>query len=361
MREKNMKHRFGKKMISFITICGVLIMVPTVTCNAAVITSNATDKVAVVFDAATAYRAGDYVTQDGELYLCTAEAQGAWETVEGSFLQVTKNHELGESEELSALYGDGSDPASEKSVMAFLGNAWGKLKGFFGIGASGQTTDAANYDNSSVSAKLNYLKANDEATKDSLDTSLGELKNKVDQCFQSVSNGKTVLANTIAGEINETPSSPGTFADLKQAITDMSQKRYDTGYSTGHTDGYNTGKADGYNAGKTDGYNAGYSAGLTDGGASAMKTEMLSRQIELEAYSNGTFSFEFSGNVKQILFLEVEGLSGYDIVKGIVSSFLPAKSADHLKNVKIDGKKVEYTVEWCNWYRMDVYCIVELE
>ena len=84
----------GKKQVSraasMLLVSSLLFAVPSVRCEAAVITSNATDKIAVAFHAGTDYSAGDYVIYDAELYICTQETKGEWETVQADFMQITK-------------------------------------------------------------------------------------------------------------------------------------------------------------------------------------------------------------------------------------------------------------------------------
>ena len=115
------------KVLCAVLISGMLVAIPSVSSKAAVITSNATDKIAVAFHENTAYSAGDYIIYDGEMYICTDDIQGAWETAKASFMQITKNHDIGSQEDLSAAYDAAKDPSEEKSLMAFAANAWHKL------------------------------------------------------------------------------------------------------------------------------------------------------------------------------------------------------------------------------------------
>lgn len=219
-----------KKPISLLLISGILVSMPVVRSEAAVITSNATDKAAVVFNENTAYSAGDYITYGGEMYLCTEDIQGTWDMAEDHFLQITKNRELGQSEELSAIYDDAKDPSQETSLMAFAANVWQKLKGFLGIGGA-QETDAEHYKDASVSAKLNYLEQQNSALTvnvSNLQGNVSDLQGSVDRSFQSVSNGKNILANAITGN-GGTASSSYTFQQFGQAISDLAQSRYQAG------------------------------------------------------------------------------------------------------------------------------------
>lgn len=213
----------AKQAVSLLFIFGMLLSVPTINSEAAVITSNATDKAAVVFNENTAYSAGDYITYDGEMYLCTEDIQGPWSMAGEHFLQITKNHELGKSEDLSAAYDDAKDPAQETSLMAFAANVWQKLKGFLGIGGL-QETDSEHYKDASVSAKLNYL----EQQNGTLTANVSGLKESVDRSFQSVSNGKNLLANAITGS-GGTASSSYTFQQFSQAISNLAQSKYQEG------------------------------------------------------------------------------------------------------------------------------------
>ena len=56
---------------SFLLAAGIAAGTMAIDSQAAVITSNATDKVAAVFQEGTEYSAGDYVIYDGEMYVCT--------------------------------------------------------------------------------------------------------------------------------------------------------------------------------------------------------------------------------------------------------------------------------------------------
>lgn len=251
------------KALSLLLISGMLASVPNVRSEAAVITSNATDKIAVAFQADTAYSAGDYVIYDGELYICTADIQGAWDTAEPNFMQVTKNHALGNAEDLSAAYGEDVDPSNEKSLMAFVANAWQKLKIFLGIDGKGVGTDAENYKTASVSAKLNYL----EEQNQKLHQNVTNLKDDVNKSFQSVSNGKSLLAGAITDK-GGTADPRDTFPQFSQSIRDLAQLQYNAGYNTGHDDGYNKGHDDGYSAG----HDAGYATGRSEGELSGYDT-----------------------------------------------------------------------------------------
>lgn len=213
-----------KKALTCLLITGMVLGMPSVSSYAAVITSNATDKVAVVFNENTAYSAGDYITHEGEMYICTDEIQGAWSIAKDRFLQITKNHELGRSEELSAAYDEGKDPSEETSLMAFAANAWQKLKVFLGIGSGQQETDAGHYKESSVSAKLNYL----EQQNQTLTQNLSNLQGSVNNSFTSVSNGKNLLANAIIDK-GGTASSSYTFQEFSQAIDNLVQAKYQEG------------------------------------------------------------------------------------------------------------------------------------
>lgn len=306
-RKKEKNRRKKQRILALLLAFGITAAAPAVDGRAAVITSNATDKTAVVFNENTDYSEGDYVTYGGEMYLCTEDIKGSWNTAKEHFMQITKNHELGNSEDLSAVYNDAADPADEKSLMAFVANAWQKLKGFLGTGNKAAKTDKGNYKNASVSAKLNFLeeqnetlntdvtKMNDDLSTgvtrmheslstdmtrmyDSLGADVARLQEEVSRSFRSVSNGKSLLANTIAGK-GVTVRQDAKFAEINTAILDMAQLQY----NKGNTAGYNTGKTAGIQEadnrlntnsksyqqglaqGNTNGYNNGYSAGVTAG------------------------------------------------------------------------------------------------
>lgn len=252
-----MRNKKAYKAVSFVLAAGILAFTPAVSTQAAVITSNATDKLAVVFQEGTAYSAGDYVINDGEMYICTDDVQGAWSQAEASFMQITKNKELGRSEDLAAAYEDTKDPSEEKSLMAFAANAWQKLKGFLGIGsAEADIQDETQYKNASVSQKLNYLGEQNRQHR----TNLNELDEWVKKSFQSVSSGKKLIADAITDN-DGTAGPQNSFAVLSQAIRNMAQLKYnqghDTGYGKGSSDGYTSGKKDGKEEGKTEGYQDG--------------------------------------------------------------------------------------------------------
>lgn len=179
-----MKKANIQRTVSLLIVSSMLLCVPTIESQAAVITSNATDKLAVIFDENTAYCAGDYVTYDGELYLCASDVQGIWDAAKASFIQITKNHALGEVSELSAEYESQKDPSEETSLMSFVANAWQKLKTFLGIGDHAAQTDKEHYKEAPVSAKLNYLETQNE----DLEEHITNLQGKVNDSFQSVSN-----------------------------------------------------------------------------------------------------------------------------------------------------------------------------
>lgn len=235
------------------------LVVPTVDSKAAVITSNATDKIAVIFDENTVYSAGDYVLHDEELYICVNDIQGAWDAAKGGFLQVTKNHELGQGDELSAEYQSRKDPSEEKSLMAFVANVWQKLKEFFGMNQKTAATDKEGYTEAPVSAKLNYLKTQNEGIETqnkSLETQNNELKGKFDalqekvnNSFTSVSNGKSLLANAITGK-GVTVSSSATFEQFKSSILELCGKERDAGLA--EADGRVNKESQSYKAGMED-------------------------------------------------------------------------------------------------------------
>lgn len=252
-----MKKRMHRALLVLLT-AGTLV-VPTVDSKAAVITSNATDKIAVIFDEKTVYSAGDYVLHDEELYICTNDIQGAWDAAKESFLQVTKNHELGQSDELSAEYQSGKDPSEEKSLMAFVANVWQKLKDFFGMNQKTAATNKEGYTEAPVSAKLNYLKTQNEGIETqnkSLETQNNELKGKFDalqekvnNSFTSVSNGKSLLANAITGK-GVTVSSSATFEQFKSSILELCGKERNAGLA--EADGRVNKDSQSYKAGMED-------------------------------------------------------------------------------------------------------------
>lgn len=235
------------KAVSFMLAAGILVSVPSVSSSAAVITSNATDKVAVVFHEGTAYSAGDYVIYDGEMYICTEDIQGTWSQAETSFMQVTKNKELGQSADLSAEYAASKDPSEEKSLMAFAANAWQKLKGFLGIGSSDKVTNASDYRNASVSEKLNYL----ESQNQSQSQQLGGLQQSVTDSFQSVSNGKSLIADAIADNNGAKLGPRDPFRQYSQAVRDMALIKYNSGiaYADSHVNENSASYKDGYGKG----------------------------------------------------------------------------------------------------------------
>lgn len=264
-----MSKRKTRKALSCLLVSGLLVSVPAVHSQAAVITSNATDKVAVVFQENTAYSAGDYVIYDGEMYICTDDTQGAWDAARTSFMQITKNKELGTSEDLSASYDASADPSGEKSLMAFAANAWQKLKGFFGMESKDeQPADANQYKNASVSGKLNYLQQQNQQ----MDQSVANLQDWVSRSFSSVSNGKSTLAATITDRGVQV-GAQDSFQKFDQAIRDLALLQYNNGQNQGRADGlkegYNNGRADGltegYNNGRADGLKEGYDNGHAGG------------------------------------------------------------------------------------------------
>lgn len=252
-----MKKRMHRALLVLLTV-GTL-AVPTVDSKAAVITSNATDKIAVIFDENTVYSAGDYVLHDEELYICINDIQGAWDAAKGSFLQVTKNHELGQGDELSAEYQSRKDPSEEKSLMAFVANVWQKLKDFFGMNQKTAATDKEGYTEAPVSAKLNYLKTQNEGIETqnkSLETQNNELKGKFDalqekvnNSFISVSDGKSLLANAITGK-GVTVSSSATFEQFKSSILELCGKERNAGLA--EADGRVNKDSESYKAGMVD-------------------------------------------------------------------------------------------------------------
>lgn len=247
-----------RKVISCLLVCGLLVSVPAVRSEAAVITSNATDKIAVVFQENIAYSAGDYVVYDGEMYICTGDTQGAWDTAGANFMQITKNQELGTSEDLSAAYDASSDPSEEKSLMAFAANAWQKLKVFFGMESKDeQPADANQYKNASVSGKLNFLQQQNQQ----LDQSVAALQDWVSRSFSSVSNGKSTLAATITDRGVQV-GAQDSFQKFDQAIRDLALLQYNNGQNQGRADGLKEGYDNGRTDGLKEGYDNGYGAGV---------------------------------------------------------------------------------------------------
>ncbi len=291
----------AKKAIFALFAAGALAM-PTTYSQAAVITSNATDKIAVLFDENTAYSAGDYTLYDGELYICVHDIQGTWEQAQEHFLQVTKNRELGKGEELSAEYQDKKDPSEEKSLLSFVANAWQKLKGFFGIGSQTDTTDKENYPRANVSAKLNYLKTQNEGLETQNETLEGQndelkgkfdaLQKKVNDSFTSVSSGKSLLAGAITDK-GVSVSSSATFEQLRSSILTLCQKEREEGKQAGITeaDGHVNPDSESYKAGmeaadkrendKSISYIKGFEEGKKQG-----KTKPFESDIELSC-NNG--------------------------------------------------------------------------
>lgn len=277
----------GKKQVSraasMLLVSSLLFAVPSVRCEAAVITSNATDKIAVAFHAGTDYSAGDYVIYDAELYICTQETKGEWETVQADFMQITKNRELGTGKDLSLSYQDSKDPTEETSLMAFVANAWQKMKSFFGIGEADSATDGQDYKRASVSAKLNYLKdqgstmdaelsdlkgsASDlKGSVSELKGSVSDLKGNIERSFQSVSSGKQKLTDAIT-DGGGTASPSYNFDQFSQAITALAAAQRASGETAGHAKGYEEGRASGLAEGRTQGLEEGKSQGTEEGKA----------------------------------------------------------------------------------------------
>lgn len=177
------KSKTGKALCVLLA-SGMLAGMPSIQAQAAVISSNATDKIAVTFHADTAYSAGDYVIYDGEMYICTEDTQGTWENAEANFMQITKNRELGTQAELAAVYDAAKDPSEEKSLMGFAANMWQKLKIFLGMEHKEEVADVSQYKNASVSAKLNFLQQQNQQ----LDQNVANLQGWITQSFQSESN-----------------------------------------------------------------------------------------------------------------------------------------------------------------------------
>lgn len=221
-------------------LSGMLLCAMPVSSEAAVITSNATDKIAVVFNEHTDYSAGDYVTYDGEMYICISDIQGTWDTAQAGFMQITKNKEIGNTSDLSASYAPTVDPSEEKSVMAFAANVWQKLKVFFGMDQKDADTDAGNYKHASVSAKLNYLEQQNQELKQNLD----QLQGSVNQSFQFVSSGKSMLAGAIT-DVGGSAGPQDSFQQFSQSVKDLAQAKYNQGYHDGQKDGYQSGYDDG--------------------------------------------------------------------------------------------------------------------
>ncbi len=234
-----MNHKKGnrsRKAISLLLVSGILLGMPAARSEAAAITSNASDKTAAVFHAHTAYCAGDYVIYEDELYICARDTQGAWDSTAKNFMQVTKNHELGKSSDLSADYDESDDPSEETSLMAFVANVWQKLKVYLGTEKSAAETDKEHYADASVSEKLNFLKKQNE----DLEGNLTKLQKNVTDSFQSVSDGKSLLANTIAGRgVQVRPEA--SFQQLSDAVVNMAQLQYDNGHTAGHAQGVEAG------------------------------------------------------------------------------------------------------------------------
>lgn len=245
---------------SMLLASSIALGTPAVSSEAAVITSNATDKTAVIFNDATAYSAGDYVIYDSELYICTEDTQGAWSTAQVDFMQVTKNHEMGKSEELSASYSASKDPSSETSLMAFVANAWQKLKAFFGTDDRTTVADSSNYKGSSVSAKLNYL---EEQNTEQI-SNLSKLQGDVEKSFRFVSSGKEKLANAITGE-GGTASSSDNFEKISQSIIALSRAQRQQGKTEGLSEGLAQGRAEGLAQGRTEGLEQGLAQGRAEG------------------------------------------------------------------------------------------------
>ena len=276
-----MKEKRTSKIFLALLVVGIL-GTPTVDSQAAVITSNATDKIAVIFNENIPYSAGDYTLYNGELYICVSDIQGAWDRAQEHFLQVTKNQELGKCDELSANYQSQKDPSEEKSLISFVANAWQKLKNFFGINQKTDTTDKENYTGANVSAKLNYLKTQNEGLESQNHTLEGQnnelkgkfddLQKKVDASFTSVSSGKSILAGAITGK-GVTVSSSATFEQFRNAVLALCEKEKESGRQAGfaEADGRVNENSQSYKAGmdaadKRENTNsASYKKGLADG------------------------------------------------------------------------------------------------
>ncbi len=241
------RHNTGKTLFALF-LSGMLVGIPSIYGEAAVITSNATDKIAVTFHENTAYSAGDYIIYDGEMYICTEDVQGTWAAAEANFMQITKNHEIGTKEELSAVYDDSKDPSEEKSFMAFAANAWHKLKGFFGLGSKDESVDVNQYKNASVSAKLNFLQQQNQQ----LDQNVANLQGWITQSFTSVSNGKSILAATITDK-GVPVGAQDSFVKFNQAIKDLALLQYQNGQDKGREDGLKEGHEKGYDQGYKEG------------------------------------------------------------------------------------------------------------
>lgn len=302
---KKMTKRQASKAVSVLLISGMLISIPALDCEAAAITSNATDKAAVVFNEHTAYNAGDYVTYNGELYICTGDTQGAWDTAEADFMQITKNRELGKSEDLSVVYDVSQDPADETSLMAFIANAWQKLRAFWGTDDRAADLGASDYKSAPVSTKLNYLEEQNKKLSDNLI----KLQEDVNNSFQFVSNGKQNLADAITGEDGIKLSPSNTFQEFCDAIHSLAQAKRAKGYEEGYRDGYDTGRSDGikYADSNVNKESASYQQGLKDSGMTEYYSEInlkydgADHEDDLSYSDNGvwrtwTYSKQFAGH-----------------------------------------------------------------
>lgn len=270
--KKITKYHAGKA-VCLLLVSGILIRIPAQNCEAAVITSNATDKVAVVFNEHTAYRAGDYVTYDGELYICTGDTQGTWNTAESDFMQITKNRELGKCGDLSADYDAAKDPSDETSLMAFAANAWQKLRAFWGTDNRSAELGTSDYKSASVSTKLNFLEEQNRILSDNLIKLQGDVNNS----FQSVSNGKQNLADAITGEDGVKLSPSNTFQEFCDAIHSLAQAKKAKGREEGYREGYDNGRSDGiqYADSNVNKESESYKQGLKDSDMSEFYDEII--------------------------------------------------------------------------------------
>lgn len=103
---------------------------------------------------------------------------------------------------------------------------------FFGVSNRSAVPTEAQFDDATLVQKVNYL------------------EDKLNQVFQSASNGKASVAGELT-RLGVTTANNAAFSTIKSNITELSKNRYNAGVSAGYNSGVSAGYSNGFTAGKS--------------------------------------------------------------------------------------------------------------
>ena len=154
------------------------------------------------------------------------------------------------------------------------------------------------------------------------------IENAIRQCFQSVSDGKKLLATTLTNGGISTASN-AEFSAINTSIVNYGDSKYNNGinyadsrenksstsYKSGYNAGTTSGYTSGYNLGTATGYTSGYNAGSSDGyntGVTAADNRVNTESVNYKTGYNSGYSTGITTADNRVNTSSVNYKSGYN-------------------------------------------------